>query len=633
MWPYHEGYERRLDGVCLLLQISLVCVQDPFVLNHNVTSGANERLRARFTAEAQAASGPFSQPDFSTPEPTRPWGIAGLLSAGPMADDVVPAAPPARQSGMHSFTIAMESSKLPVAYVQRFANVAELKDGWSRDLCALIRKLLEDVLFIKCEEIKETSQASASNESSEKKCLVDTQGCVKCNDSTSTTTSPSGKKAEQTTTTPSGKEAEQTTTRPSGKELEQATTRPSGKEAEHTTTRPSGKEAEQATTRPSGKEAEQMTTRPSGKEAKQTTIRPSGKEAEQTTTRPSGKEAEQTTGQGVMESEQTTTRPNGKESEQTTTRPSEKEAEQTTTRSDDQWTGHQLAEGSSSVKETILGPSRSASGEIRKTSEDMDELCVTSGESDVDKVEMEVEEGPLGKRPSSDNLVETKFSKRCRPEDKSPCQPRTSTDQATSSDVAVTGCIAPVRSSSNSGATSAAGQSCVGTKQNAGNDSSQSATCSGTQCHAASSVDKTNATGEHPEATAAVSPPATAPLPVGGTRCGEDGTTGNGLTYCLQCSSRTGVWSGRKKYHKTLKRSSLTGVEAEIQISKMVAAKLGEHTAAMDFSFRLTFACVSSHGQTTLVVDTQPTSGAKMFSCFFLFFKSFVNKHAQLAFK
>ena len=502
-----SGHGLRLVCLCLLLQISPVCVQDPFVLNHNVTSGVNERLRARFTAEAQAASSPFSQPDFSTPDPTRPWGIAGLLSTGPMADDIVPAAPPGRQSGMHSFTIAMESSKLPVSYVQRFSNVAELKDGWSRDLCALIRKLLEDVLFIQCEVIKETSQASASNESSEKKRLVETQGCMKCNDSTSTTT------------------------RPSGKELEQ-----------------------------------------------------------------------------------------------------------TTTRCDDQRAGHQLAGVSSSVKETVSElPSRSASGEIRKTSEDMDELCMTSDESDregeaSDGVEMEVEEGSLGKRPSSDNLVDTKISKRCRPEDES----RTSTDQATTSDVAVTSRTAPARLSSDSGATSAAGQSCIGTKQNAGNDSSQSATtdaCSGTQCHAASGVDQTNATGENAAATAAVSSPATAPLPVGGTRRGEDGTTGDGLPYCLQCSSRTGVWSGRKKYHKTLKRSSLTGLEAEIQISKMVAEKLGEHTAVMDFSFRLTFACVNSHGQTTLVVDTQPTSGAKMFSCFFLFFKSFVNKHAQLAFK
>lgn len=512
------------DERLVQFKISPICVQDPFVLNHNVTSSANERLRARFTAEAQAASNLFAQPDFSVPDPSRPWGIAGLLAVGPLVDDVVSAAPTGRQNSMHSFTIVMESSKLPVSYVQKFSNVAELKDGWSHDMCKLIRKLLEDVLFFQCVEIKEeTSQSSASRTvSSEKKHLVEMHGSLKCSDNASRTKRLSGNESGLTTTCCGEKQ-----------------------------------------------------------------------------------------------------------------------------------TGHQLAEASSSVNKTKANvselPSRSSSGEIRKTSEDMDELCVTSdgntaSESDLegevsDGVEMDVEECQVGKRPSSDDLVDTNILKRCRPEDKSSCRSGTLTDQATLRDVAVASRTAPAQSSIVADGTTIAGQSCTGTMQGAGNVSSQAVTTdarSGTQRHATSGVEKTNTTGGHSAptetATSAVLVPAVAPLPVGGTRRGAAGTTWEGLQYCLHCSSRSGVWSGRKKFHKTLKRSSLTGLEAEIQISKLVAEKQGEHTAVMDFSFRLTFMCVSSHGQTVLVVDTQPTSGAKMFSCFFLFFKSFVNKHAQLAF-
>ena len=530
-----------------------MCVQDPFVLSHNVMSNANERVKVRFIAEVQAASDPFSQPDFSVRTETRPWGIAGLLADGPLADRAVAVAPSVRSDSVFSFTIAMESSKLPASYVQKFSSVTDLKDGWSRDLCTLIRRLLEDVLYFECKETKEEESQCGTNreESSEKKQTGALRDSLQCKDN--------------------------------------------------------------ASTMHMGKDS------------------------------------------AASESEVTMF--------------------VSDVSCDEERTGNEHGKESSSLKMSEANasklPNQTTSGEIRKTSKEMDQLDITRAATPVsdavsepgverellDSMEMDLQECQVGKRPSSENLVETKISKRSRPEDKSRCCPKVPSDQSASEDVIVTTRPAPKQSTTvttadlPSQSTTEARQPCTEIQpdsvgmESALVDSQQVGAEARSDARRDMTRDVTSGLDTtEPETTPEkVTPTSPSSRPLDGTKRKTGlldlsaGSTGGGRISCLHCISKSGVWSGRKKFHKTLKRSSLTGIDAEIEISKLLALKLGEDGELIPcidfrFSFRLKFTALNLQGHTVVVVDMDPISGAKMFSCFFTFFKSFVNKHTRLAF-
>ena len=503
------------------MQISPICVQDPFVLSRNITPKAKERVKLRFIAEVQAASDPFSQPDFSVPAETRLWGIAGLLAAGPLADGAVAVAPSVRSDSVYSFTIEMKFLKLPELYKEKFRSMADLKDGWSRDLCSLIRRLLVDVLYFECKETKEEESQCGTNreESSEKKQTGALRDSLKCKDNTS---------------------------------------------AMHM-----------------------------------------------------GKDSAASKSEATMFVSDVSC--------------------------DEERTGNEHGKASSSLKMSEANasklPSQTTSGEIRKTSKEMDQLDITRAATPVsnvasepgvegellDGMEMDLQECQVGRWPSFENLAETKISKRSRPEDKSTWCPKVPSDQCASEDVIVTSRPAPKQSTT---ATTADLPSQSTTYPV--NDSRQPV---GAEARSDSLHDMTSGLDTtDPETTPEkVTPTAPSSRPLDGTK------RKTGLISCLHCTSKSRVWIGRKKFYKTMKRSSLTGINAEIKISKQLALKLGEdgeHISCIDlrFSFRLKVTALNSQGRTELVVDMDPTSGGKKVNSFFEFFERFVNEHTQLAF-
>ena len=510
-----------------------MCVQDPFVLSRNITPKAKERVKLRFIAEVQAASDSFSQPDFSVPAETRLWGIAGLLAASPLADGAVAVAPSVRSDSVFSFTIEMNFLKLPELYKDKFRSMADLKDGWSRDLCSLIRRLLVDVLYFECKEMKEEESQCGTNreESSEKKQTGALRDSLKCKDNTS---------------------------------------------AMHM-----------------------------------------------------GKDLAASKSEATMFVSDVSC--------------------------DEERTGNEHGKASSSLKMSEANasklPNQTTSGEIRKTSKEMDQLDITRAATPVsdvasepgvkgellDGMEMDLQECQVGRWPSFENLAETKISNRSRPEDKSTWCPKVPSDQCASEDVIVTSRPAPKQSTTvttadlPSQSTTKARQPCTEIQPDVGMESASvdsrqpvgAEACSDSLHDVTSGLDTTD-----PETTPEkVTPTAPSSRPLDGTK------RKTGLISCLHCISKSSVWIGRK----ALKRSSLAGIDAEIKISEQLALKLGEdgeHISCIDlrFSFRLKVTALNSQGHTELVVDMDPTSGGKIVSSFFKFFKRFVNEHTWLAF-
>ena len=525
-----------------------MCVQDPFVLNHNVTSNVHGRVSERFTAEVQAASDAFSQPDFSVPTPNTPWGIARVLAAAPLV------MPGGSSSDGNAFTVVMESSKLPASYMQKYKGISELKEGWSRDLCALIRKMLEDVFFFECKEIIEKGSGASQDASSDKKSIVAMDESLK---------------GKLSTTDASG------SIRVSSLENKE-------------------EEILSGASRDASSEKKSIVAMDESLKGKPNTTDTSGSIDMSSDSRNDIALTISNVSRGEI---------------------------QTVNDHDGAASTREIAEDN----ELVL-PCRSASGELRRTREDMEELDLTSDASSSehclqrelsDGVKMDLEEGHVGKRSSSGDLGEARISKRSRGEDEheSPCSDTTATSP-TDSNADIDHVDEPSnQTTADAGQCDLVEESITPAVETANHDIAK----------------LRSPAKENTEITVCTAAPSQA---IGGAEIntGSSNLSASGSLCCLHCSAKSSVWMGRKKFKKD---SSLTGLDAEVAISRMVASeqvKTPENSASNDFSFRLKFTAYDSCGKTALVVDAHPTSGAKAFSCFFMFFKSFVHKHTHLAF-
>ena len=533
-----------------------MCVQDPFVLDHNVTSNVHARVSERFTAEVKAASDAFSQPDFSVPTPTKPWGIARVLAAAPL----VIATPGGSSSDGFSFTVVMETSKLPASYMEKYSGVTALKEGWSRDLRALIRKMLEDVFYFECKEIKEGSGAS-QDESSKKTPIVAMDESLNCILNRIDASSSIGMSSTEIKAEGSFSGASQDAS------------------------------------------------------SKKTPIVAMDESLNCILNKID------TSSSIGMSSDAKMSSVANNDTALTISNESHEET-QTVNDHDKAGSSHEVAEDSESVS-----PCRTASGEVRRTREEMEGLDLTSDASSEQGLQrelseggmMDLEEGHVGKRSSSGDLGEERIPKRSRGEDESQC--------CTTSDMTVTSL----------------------TESNADIDhvdeltnqtTAEAGKCDLGEESITSAIETTDndiiKLPSPAQETAGVTVACTAaPLQaIGGVEINTGSTNQprSGSLCSLHCHAKSSVWMGRKKFKKD---SSLPGLDAEVEVSQMIASELAktpDNGVFNDFSFRLKFTAQDSCGKTAVVVNAQPTSGVKVFSSFFTFFKSFVNKHAHIAF-
>ena len=549
-----------------------MCVQDPFVLDHNVTSNVHARVTERFTAEVKAASDAFSQPDFSVPTPTEPWGFARVLAAAPL----VTPTPGGSSSGGNSFTVVMETSKLPTSYMEKYRGVNELKEGWSRDLCVLIRKMLEDVFFFGCKEIKERSGASQDAPSNEKLIVA-------------TDESLNGK---LDTTDASGSIGMSSTEIKAEGPISGASQDASSKKSLIVA-------------------MDESLNCILNRIDASSSIGMSSTVIKTDVSSSIGMSADAKIMSSVeSQNDPALTISNVSHGEIKMVNKHDKEA-----------STNEVAEDNESVL-----PCRTASGEVGRTREEMEGLDLTSDASSEqgpqqepsEGVKMDFEEGHVGKRSSSGDLGEVRISKRSRGDDEE------NSPSCTASDMTVTESNADIDriDEPSSQTTAEAGQSNLG-------EESMTSTVE-TADH--DRAETHSPARENMEVTVACI--ATPLQAICGAEINTSSTNlpGSGSLCSLHCHAKSSVWMGRKKFKKD---SSLTGLDAEVEISRMIASELAktpDNGVFSEFSFRLTFTAQDSCGKTALVVNAQPTSGVKVFSSFFTFFKSFVNKHAHLAF-
>ena len=570
-----------------------MCVQDPFVLDHNVTSNVHARVSERFTAEVKAASDAFSQPDFSVPTPTKPWGIARVLTAAPL----VTATPGGSSSDGNSFTVVMETSKLPASYMEKSSGVNELKEGWSRDLCALVRKMLEDVFFFECKEIKEGSGGS-QDASSKKKPIVATDESLnrKLNTtdaSSSVSMSSTEIKAEGSV---SGRSQDVSSKKTPIVAMDESLNCILNRIDASSSIGMSSTEIK-AEGSVSGASQDVSS-------KKQIVATHESLNCELNKT-----DASSSIGNSLEANN---------DAALTISNVSRGEI-QTVNDHDEAGSNHEVVEDSES-----LSPCRTASGEVRRTREDMEGLDLTSdvfSEQGLQRepsegVKMDFEEGHVGKRSSSGDLGEERISKRSRGEDEAP--------GCTASDMTVTESNADIdRMDEPSNQTTTEAGQC---------DFGEESMTPAIETTKHDIVETHSSTQENMEVTVACT--AAPSQAVGGAEINTGSTNQprSGSLCSLHCSAKSSVWMGRKKFKKD---TSLTGLEAEVEISQMIASELAktpDNGVFSDFSFRMKFTAQDSCGKTAVVVNAQPTSGVKVFRSFFTFFKSFVNKHTHLAF-
>ena len=576
-----------------------MCVQDPFVLDHNVTSNVHARVSERFTAEVKAASDAFSQPDFSVPTPTKPWGIARVLATAPL----VTATPGGSSSDGYSFTVVMETSKLPTSYMEKYSGVNELKEGWSHDLCVLIRKMLEDVFFFECKVIKEEGSGASLDASSKEKPIVATHDSLNGKLNTDASSSVS---MFSTEITEEGTDVSQD----ASSKMKQIVAMDESLNCILNRIDASSS---------IGMSSTEIKTEGSFSGASQDSSFKKQIVAMHKSSNCDLNKTDASNSIGMSSYAKMSSVANN-DTALTISNESHEEI-QTVNDHNEAGSSHEVAEDNAS-----LSPCRTASGEVRRTREDMEGLDLTSDVSSEqgpqrelsDGAKMDFEKGHVGKRSSSGDLREVRISKRSRGDDEE------NSPSCTASDMTVTESNADIDhmdEPSNETITDA-GQCNLG----------EESTTPAIETADHNRVETHSPVQENTEVTVVCT---AAPLQATGgveINTGSTKLPQSGSLCCLHCSAKSSVWMGRKKFKKD---SSLPGLDAEVEISQMIASELAktpDNGVFSEFSFCLKFTAQDLFGKTALVVNVQPTSGVKVFSSFFTFFKSFVNKHTHLAF-
>ena len=137
-------------------QINVVCVQDPFVLEHNTTANVNEKVKLKIIWEFTQAMHKANDQRFCTVSPHNNWGLTLLysddpVSVGPTELALITGNNSAEMSTAtattpYSIFVEMQSSKLPKAFIESCDNLSEMKETWCHKMYLFTCKVLEELL-------------------------------------------------------------------------------------------------------------------------------------------------------------------------------------------------------------------------------------------------------------------------------------------------------------------------------------------------------------------------------------------------------------------------------------------------------------------------------------------------------
>ena len=149
-----------------------MCVQDPFVLNHNLTLNVTEKMKCKIVETFADAVAICQRPEFDVFSDSE--SEAGLLlllrstnaenhnsSGGSTAKDEESK----DTERMKSFEIRFKLTSVAKEMIDRHPNVKELQDAWSRDVANLVLALLTNVLRFDCRSELDVSERQVNTTS------------------------------------------------------------------------------------------------------------------------------------------------------------------------------------------------------------------------------------------------------------------------------------------------------------------------------------------------------------------------------------------------------------------------------------------------------------------------------------
>ena len=146
-----------------------MCLQDPFVLDHNTTGNVNEKHKIVILEQLQHAFLMLLRTDFSVPHPEQNWGLPLLFSNLKPEKTVTEVDKVVTECGESivldfSFPVVMKSSQLKDDFASGSLSLAELHVAWKRHVCEALKHALQ-TLF--CCEISIAKDAFVDNTDSD----------------------------------------------------------------------------------------------------------------------------------------------------------------------------------------------------------------------------------------------------------------------------------------------------------------------------------------------------------------------------------------------------------------------------------------------------------------------------------
>lgn len=139
-------------------RISPICVQDPFVLDHNVALNVNELTRKTVLTAFKTAEQKVKSSSFTTPSEMQAWGLPYLFSSeAAITLSVADTALPGKLT-KHLISVPMTFGSCPKLFTIAVTLQMDLNESWCQYVGNAFQYILENLLFAEVEILLDRTQ-------------------------------------------------------------------------------------------------------------------------------------------------------------------------------------------------------------------------------------------------------------------------------------------------------------------------------------------------------------------------------------------------------------------------------------------------------------------------------------------
>ncbi|XP_053373907.1 speckle targeted PIP5K1A-regulated poly(A) polymerase-like isoform X2 [Mercenaria mercenaria] len=172
--PFTQFFEKdnMQDGRLRSFKASAMNMQDPFVLNHNITQNVNEKTRDKIVRELRIAAiktSVWGNEGFSMTTPSGGGDLIHLLN-NEVPDIILQedqekqeqimekGRMPAREAGEYEFEIELKPTQMSSKLLKQLQKGENYRVEWCKKICEFIIRILKEVLMLTVEELPEATE-------------------------------------------------------------------------------------------------------------------------------------------------------------------------------------------------------------------------------------------------------------------------------------------------------------------------------------------------------------------------------------------------------------------------------------------------------------------------------------------